>query len=85
VFQSSLLLLKPSLAVQRLRTTQEKKESLTKSSRREIATLIEKGKLEKAKIRVEGLISDEIYLELLELMELYCELLLARFGLVENR
>jgi len=40
--------------------------------------------LEKAKIRVEGLISDEIYLELLELMELYCELLLARFGLVEN-
>jgi vacuolar protein sorting-associated protein IST1 len=28
-------------------------------------------------------INEDIYLELLELLELYCELLIARFGLVE--
>jgi vacuolar protein sorting-associated protein IST1 len=28
-------------------------------------------------------INEDIYLELLELLELYCELLIARFGLVD--
>jgi hypothetical protein len=30
-------------------------------------------------------INEDIYLELLELLELYCELLIARFGLVEMK
>lgn len=30
-----------------------------------------------------AVINEDIHLELLELMELYCELLIARFGLVE--
>jgi len=71
------------MAVQRLRTTQEKKESVAKQSRREIANLIEKGKLETARIKVENIINEDIHVELLELLELYCELLVARFGLVE--
>jgi vacuolar protein sorting-associated protein IST1 len=46
------------MAVQRLRTTQEKKESVAKQSRREIANLIEKGKLETARIKVENIINE---------------------------
>lgn len=30
-------------------------------------------------------INEDIYMELLELLELYCELLLARFGLLDQR
>lgn len=40
--------------------------------------------METAKIRVENIINDDIHVELLELLELYCELLIARFGLLEN-
>lgn len=30
-------------------------------------------------------INEDVYLELLELLELYCELLIARFGLLDQR
>lgn len=42
------------LSVQRLRTLQQKKEAQAKASRREIATLVEKGKIETAKIKTEA-------------------------------
>lgn len=41
------------LSVQRLRTLQQKKEAQAKASRRDIATLIERGKIETARIKVE--------------------------------
>jgi len=88
--------------VQRLRTLQEKKEAHAKAARRDIAMLLERGKTETARIKVESsnssaisrwyplltvlffvVINEDIHLELLELLELYCELLVARFGLVE--
>ncbi|KAF9490748.1 DUF292-domain-containing protein [Pleurotus eryngii] len=72
------------LAVQRLRTLQQKKEAQAKASRRDIATLLEKGKVETARIKVESLINEDIHVELLELLELYSELLLARFGLLDQ-
>jgi len=62
---------------------QEKKEALAKKARRDIATFLEKGKVETAKIRVETMINEDISLELLELLELYCELLVARFGILD--
>ena len=86
-----------------MRTLQEKKEAQAKAARRDIATLLERGKVETARIKVESSISyffsyqllsltvllevinEDIYLELLELLELYCELLIARFGLVEMK
>ncbi|KZS93533.1 DUF292-domain-containing protein [Sistotremastrum niveocremeum HHB9708] len=71
------------LAVQRLRMLQEKKTSLAKSARRDIATLLERHKLETARVKTENIINEDIYVELLELLELYCELLLARFGLLD--
>ncbi|KIM47609.1 hypothetical protein M413DRAFT_439278 [Hebeloma cylindrosporum] len=72
------------LSVQRLRTLQQKKEAQAKASRRDIATLIERGKIETARIKVETIINEDIHVELLELLELYCELLLARFGLLDQ-
>ena len=71
------------LAVQRLRMVQQKQEALAKTARRDIATLVEKGKLETARIKVENIINEDIRNELLELLELYCELLIARFGLLD--
>jgi len=46
------------IAIQRLRTTQEKKQSLAKQSRREIALYLEKGKLETARIKTENIINE---------------------------
>lgn len=43
-----------SLSVQRLRTLQEKKEAQAKAARRDIATLLERGKAETARIKVES-------------------------------
>ncbi|KAG6810915.1 hypothetical protein H0H92_009845 [Tricholoma furcatifolium] len=62
----------------------EKKEAQAKASRRDIAGLLERGKVETARIKVESLIHEDIHVELLELLELYCEMLLARFGLLDQ-
>jgi Regulator of Vps4 activity in the MVB pathway len=49
-----LVLIQLSLSVQRLRTMQQKKEAQAKASRRDIATLIERGKIETARIKIES-------------------------------
>jgi len=45
---------------------------------------LERGKIETARIKVETIINEDIHVELLELLELYSELLLARFGLLDQ-
>ncbi|EIW64033.1 DUF292-domain-containing protein [Trametes versicolor FP-101664 SS1] len=72
------------LGVQRLRTLQEKKSAQAKAARRDIALLLEKGKVETARIKVENIINEDVYVELLELLEMYCELLISRFGLLDQ-
>ncbi|EST04929.1 protein of unknown function DUF292, eukaryotic [Kalmanozyma brasiliensis GHG001] len=72
------------LTIQRCKMLQEKKEAMAKQARRDISALVEKGKLETARIKTEGIISEDIHLELLELMELYAETLLARFALLDQ-
>lgn len=57
---------------------------LAKAARRDIATLLERGKVETARIKTESIINEDIAIELLELLELYCEIISTRFGLVEN-
>jgi vacuolar protein sorting-associated protein IST1 len=49
-----------------------------------MAQLLEAGKVDSATIRVENIIRSDITTELHELLELYCELLLARAGLLEG-
>lgn len=63
---------------------QQRDEQLGKTHRRAMAQLLEAGKVDSATIRVENIIRDDITSELHELLELYCELLLARAGLLEG-
>lgn len=49
-----------------------------------MAQLLEAGKVDSARIRVENIIRSDIITELHEILELYCELLLARAGLLES-
>ena len=51
-------------------------------ARREIAALLEAGKEESARIKVEGVIREDYTVEAYEILELFCDLLLARFGLI---
>ncbi|TFB03252.1 IST1-like protein [Trichoderma ghanense] len=72
------------LAIARLRMVQQRDEQLGKTQRRAMAQLLEAGKIDSATIRVENIIRADITSELHELLELYCELLLARAGLMEG-
>lgn len=70
------------MCIQRLRYAQEKQLALAKQDRREVAQLLSNNKEQKAHYRVESLINDDIHIELLEILELYCELLLARVAIL---
>ncbi|XP_028128169.1 IST1 homolog isoform X6 [Diabrotica virgifera virgifera] len=72
------------LSISRLKLLQKKKSELTEKSRKEIADYIVAGKIERAKIRVEYIIREDYLVEALEVVEMYCDLLLARFGLISN-
>lgn len=72
------------LSIARLRMVQQKDEAISKQQRRVMAQLLEAGKIESARIRVENIIRSDIITELHEILELYCELLLARIGLMEG-
>jgi vacuolar protein sorting-associated protein IST1 len=62
---------------------QKQDEAVSKQKRRELATVLEAGKIDSARIRVEGIIQGDIMCELYEILELYCELLLTRVGMME--
>ena len=64
---------------------QQKETAIAKMNRRQLAQILEQGKYESARIRVENIIREDINVELLEILELYCELLLARIGLMESK
>jgi vacuolar protein sorting-associated protein IST1 len=64
---------------------QQKDTAIAKQQRRAMAQLLEQGKEESARIRVENIIRSDLTTELLEILELYCELLLARAGLLEAK
>lgn len=49
-----------------------------------MAKLLDAGKIDSARIRVENIIRGDITTELHEILELYCELLLARAGLLDG-
>jgi vacuolar protein sorting-associated protein IST1 len=73
------------LSISRLRMVQQKDTALAKQQRRDMAGLLDIGKIESAKIRVENIIRSDLHTELLEILELYCELLIARVGLLEAK
>uniref|UniRef100_U5EYT4 IST1 homolog n=1 Tax=Corethrella appendiculata TaxID=1370023 RepID=U5EYT4_9DIPT len=70
------------LAVNRLKLLEKKKTELAQKARKEIADYIAIGKPERARIRVEHIIREDYLVEAMEIVEMYCDLILARFGLV---
>ena len=72
------------LAINRLKLLEKKKMELTQKSRKEIADYIANGKIERAKIRVEHIIREDYLVEAMEMLEMFCDLLLARFGLLQQ-
>ncbi|RYP26900.1 hypothetical protein DL768_011516 [Monosporascus sp. mg162] len=72
------------LSIARLRMVQQRDDANGKAQRRAMAQLLEAGKIDSARIRVENIIRSDITSELHEILELYCELLLARSGLLET-
>ncbi|PVI07430.1 DUF292-domain-containing protein [Periconia macrospinosa] len=71
------------LSISRLRMVQQKDTAKAKQQRREMAHLLEANKVQSARIRVENIIRSDITTELHEILELYCELLLARSQLLD--
>ncbi|KAK9503194.1 hypothetical protein O3M35_011815 [Rhynocoris fuscipes] len=72
------------LAINRLKLLEKKKSELAQKARKEIADYISDGKYERAKIRVEHIIREDYLVEAMELIEMYCDLLLSRFGLLQE-
>ena len=63
---------------------EKKKTENALKARREIASYIAANKIDRAKIRVEAIIREDYLVESLETIEMYCDLLLTRFGLIEQ-
>lgn len=78
--------LKPHLkmASQRIKIVANKKSTALKIQKREIAKLLEDGKEEKARIKVEGVIRDDFTIEALEILELLCDLVHERIRYISS-
>ncbi|XP_023329877.1 IST1 homolog isoform X2 [Eurytemora carolleeae] len=72
------------LSINRLKLLEKKKAEMAMKSRKEIADYLGAGKVERAKIRVEHIIREDYMVEAMEILEMYCDLLLARFGLIQQ-
>lgn len=73
-----------SLSIQRLKLLEKKKSEAAQRCRKEIADYLENGKVERAKIRVEQIIREDYLVEAMEIVEMFCDLLLARFGMIQQ-
>uniref|UniRef100_A0A0N5AFL2 IST1 homolog n=1 Tax=Syphacia muris TaxID=451379 RepID=A0A0N5AFL2_9BILA len=72
------------LAINRLKLVEKKKTEQALKGRTEIAEFISAHKEDRARIRVEHIIREDFLVEAYELLEMYCDLLLARFGLIQQ-
>ncbi|CAI5452080.1 unnamed protein product [Caenorhabditis angaria] len=72
------------LAINRLQLLGKKKTEMAMKARTEIADYISANKPDRARIRVEHIIREDYVVEAFEILEMYCDLLLARFGLIEQ-
>ncbi|KAM9302014.1 IST1 homolog [Gastrophryne carolinensis] len=72
------------LAINRLKLLEKKKTEMAMKARKEIADYLSSRKDERARIRVEHIIREDYMVEAMEILELYCDLLLARFGLIHS-
>uniref|UniRef100_A0A8C9V6L5 IST1 homolog n=1 Tax=Scleropages formosus TaxID=113540 RepID=A0A8C9V6L5_SCLFO len=83
-FKAERLRVNLRLVINRLKLLEKKKTELAQKSRKEIADYLASGKDERARIRVEHIIREDYLVEAMEILELYCDLLLTRFGLIQS-
>ncbi|KAG5269980.1 hypothetical protein AALO_G00187300 [Alosa alosa] len=83
-FKAERLRVNLRLVINRLKLLEKKKTELAQKARKEIADYLSAGKDERARIRVEHIIREDYLVEAMEILELYCDLLLARFGLIQS-
>ncbi|KAF7587776.1 hypothetical protein BBP40_006711, partial [Aspergillus hancockii] len=72
------------LLIPRLRLLQKKSTASSVIQRRELSHLLSENKDASARIRVENVISTDIAVEVMEMVELYCELILARSNVLDQ-
>lgn len=84
-FKAEKLKTNLKLCINRLKLLEKKKTEGAMKARKEIADYIKTHRLERARVRVEHIIREDYLVEALEVLELYCDLLLARFGLLEQK
>ncbi|KAJ5578392.1 uncharacterized protein N7459_007356 [Penicillium hispanicum] len=72
------------LLIPRLRLLQKKDTASSVVQRRELSQLLSEGREPSARIRVENVIATDIAVEVMEMVELYCELLLARANVLDQ-
>lgn len=72
------------LLIPRLRLLQKKDTASAVVQRRELSQLLSEGREASARIRVENVIATDIAVEVMEMVELYCELLLARANVLDQ-
>uniref|UniRef100_A0A8C4ZK01 IST1 homolog n=1 Tax=Gadus morhua TaxID=8049 RepID=A0A8C4ZK01_GADMO len=83
-FKAERLKVNLRLVINRLKLLEKKKTELAQKARKEIADYLSGGKDERARIRVEHIIREDYLVEAMEILELHCDLLLARFGLIQS-
>eukprot|EP01119_Soliformovum_irregulare_P003565 TRINITY_DN1424_c0_g1_i2.p1 TRINITY_DN1424_c0_g1~~TRINITY_DN1424_c0_g1_i2.p1 ORF type:complete len:401 (+),score=96.65 TRINITY_DN1424_c0_g1_i2:174-1376(+) len=82
-FDPNVVKVQLKLAVSRLKLQKTKKDNIIKNQKREVADLLRQGKEESARIKVENIIREDFIIEAYEILELFCELILARLGVIQ--
>ncbi|XP_011010805.1 PREDICTED: uncharacterized protein LOC105115575 [Populus euphratica] len=73
------------LASSRIKLLKNKREAQVKHLKRELAQLLDAGQDRTARIRVEHVVREEKTLAAYELIEIYCELIVARLPIIESQ
>ncbi|XP_010912111.1 uncharacterized protein [Elaeis guineensis] len=73
------------LALARIKLLKNKREVLLKQMKRDLAQLLESGQEQTARIRVEHVIREEKTMSAYDLIEIYCELIVARLSIIESQ
>ncbi|XP_072968345.1 uncharacterized protein [Typha angustifolia] len=84
-FNSSKCKTEAKLATSRIKLLRNKREAQVRQMRRDIAMLLESGKDDTARIRVEHVIREQNILAANEIIELFCELIVARLSIIAKQ
>ena len=83
-FKSVKLQTNLKLCVSRYELIIKKKTEQSQRARKDISDLLKGGRYERARIKVEHIIREDYITEAMEILQQYCDLLLARAGLIET-